>query len=71
MLAFVAMLQPLQALACPACDPIWPATPLGTAWLCGATLAVCLMETFTTQIDNLVVPLYFYSLLQLAASATR
>jgi len=50
---------------CPNCASIWPSTSVGVVSLTVSTLLVCLMETFTTQIDNLVIPLYFYALVQL------
>ena len=49
------------------CVAVWPSSFAGTVALVAATVGVCLMETFTHQIDNLVVPLYYFAMVQLAS----
>ena len=46
----------------------WPQSARELQFTFVATLATCLLEAFTTQIDNLVLPLFFVSVLRMSSS---
>lgn len=67
--AATALFDAAYAAACVSADCVGPVVPRDAATLAAvmaAIVAVCLLETFTAQVDNIVLPIYFYAMLSLA-----
>lgn len=64
-LVTAAVIQAANDLMFPDDAPLFPTDPLHAVGFLVASAALCLLEAFTTQVDNLLLPLYFWVLLTL------
>lgn len=65
----IVIIDALQGFVCDSCIPMMPQSLKQGVKMLLACIAAAFMESFTMQVDNLVLPLYFYAFLRVVHAA--